>query len=558
MRIAAFVIAACMTTGALQAQEFDLVRAGLPRYAAIHIRSILDDPETKRITGNADVIASDVHAGNVVVTDGVLTVAGTIRGELIALRGDVVFVEGAIVEGDVTVVDGEIRNQEAARLTGTVTVYSEGFDLVERAERFHDSPNWRRERLWRYGDNGGADLRVHVGENYNRVEGLPVQFGPEIQTAGRNPLRVQALAIWRTDIGPLTETRHMGYLLRAEQFFAGGAVRVGGSVRSTVDPIESWSVTNLEASLATALFHEDQRDYFERTGWSAYLRVAPKRAPFEATVEYRDEEHNSIATRDPWTLFNDDRIWRNQPLIGEGELRTVRGALELDYRNGEEFGTRGWLARAEVTRGIEGSLRVPVTSLSGSAEPIDFSANFTTGLVDLRRYQQVGRNGILAARVVGGGALTERALPPQYQHALGGAGSLPGYSLFSADCGARGAIVRHAADANATFFPSYGCDRMALFQVEYRGGFGFEVGHSHDEDHDHEWSFDTDVDWTLFFDAGRGWALEQNRLLGRSDTRNLYDAGAGIILGGLGIYGAVPIDSDDRGIRVFVRLGPRF
>jgi hypothetical protein len=38
----------------------------------------------------------------------------------------------------------------------------------------------------------------------------------------------------------------------------------------------------------------------------------------------------------------------------------------------------------------------------------------------------------------------------------------------------------------------------------------------------------------------------------------LYDVGAGVILGGFGIYGAVPLDSRDRGMRFFVRLGPRF
>ncbi|HSJ09554.1 MAG TPA: hypothetical protein VK928_06550, partial [Longimicrobiales bacterium] len=59
-------------------------------------------------------------------------------------------------------------------------------------------------------------------------------------------------------------------------------------------------------------------------------------------------------------------------------------------------------------------------------------------------------------------------------------------------------------------------------------------------------------------DMGHGWALQQDRFAGRADTRTLYDVGAGIIIGDVGIYGAVPLDDSARGLRLFARLGPRF
>jgi hypothetical protein len=447
-------------------------------------------------------------------------------------------------------------------------VFGEGFDLIARAERYHDSPDnsWRDERRWRDGDRrGDAELTVRVGENYNRVEGLPVQIGPDIRTGGNWGTRIEALAVWRTDAGPLTNTQRMGYSARVEQALGTRAFRVGASVRSTIDPIESWSLTNLEASLAAALFHDDQRDYFEREGWSAYAHFRAPRTPLDMTIEYRDETHATASTRDPWTLFNDDRTWRAQPLIAEGDVRSIRGSIAFDDRWERDFRSRGWLARVDVTHVLEGSLAVPATSAlpgaaSGFAPPLSYDAGFTTGFVDLRRYQSAGWGGILGMRVVAGGALDDRALPPQFQHALGGAGGLPGYSLFSADCGARGNyVVRDDDDAASpvAFFPSYGCDRFAMVQLEYRGGIDFSFGHDEDDWH-RGWSMGADVDWTVFFDAGRGWALEKDRIAGRSNTEMLYDVGAGVILGGFGIYGAVPLDSRDRGMRFFVRLGPRF
>ena len=62
----------------------------------------------------------------------------------------------------------------------------------------------------------------------------------------------------------------------------------------------------------------------------------------------------------------------------------------------------------------------------------------------------------------------------------------------------------------------------------------------------------------VFFDAARGWANDDSRLRGAADTETLYDVGAGILLGDVGIYTAVPLTGEDRSLRFFVRLGPRF
>ncbi|MGH7459789.1 MAG: hypothetical protein ACREMA_02015, partial [Longimicrobiales bacterium] len=103
---------------------------------------------------------------------------------------------------------------------------------------------------------------------------------------------------------------------------------------------------------------------------------------------------------------------------------------------------------------------------------------------------------------------------------------------------------------------------FALGSIEYRGGFDFEFGgDSHfwgRGDHDGNWQVDTSPDWMVFFNAAQGWALEDSRARGAQDTEVLYDAGAGLSFGDLGLYAAIPLNGDDRSVRFFVRIGARF
>lgn len=565
MRSLTIAVLAVALAPAAGAQDLDLSRSNLPRSATRHIETILANSSTHIYRGDATIAADRTITVPVVMRDGVLRVAGTLRNELVVLRGDVVFEPGAVVEGGVMVVSGQVHGEGNARITGGVSVYGEGFDLEGRSDRRRGWPDRRDpdDAEWRWRGGGDADFTVHVAHNYNRAEGLPIRFGPDISTGGAYSTRLQALAIWRTDLGPINQSRHMGYVARVEQFLGGETFRVGAGLHSVIQPIESWHLTDVEATIAAAVFHDDQRDYFEREGWSVYTRVTPPHVPLDLRVEYRDERHATVPVADPWTLFNGGHLWRAQPRVGAGSVNLVRGTIAWDARRGDSFETRGWLARGELTRALSGTLNVARADGAGTDDVV---ADFTTGLIDLRRYERAGRGGILGMRVVAGGALSEGALPPQYQHALGGPGTLPGVPLFSADCGARQSNTMD--DKSDVFFTSYGCDRFGLAQVEYRGGFDLRFGGNHDDrDHDdrdydrgrwRKWQIRSDVDWTMFFDIGRGWALQQDRLAGRADTRTFYDVGAGIILGDIGIYGAVPLDDSERGLRLFARLGPRF
>lgn len=551
MRAALVTLCALALAHGASAQSFNLHDADLPRGVAAQLQLIVDDPATLHYEGPASIPAGTVVSSSVVGFDGPLTIAGRVEGHVVVVNADLVLEPGADITGDVTVVAGSLRGGDAATLGGTVTVYGEGFSLYRAGERVFGTRRWGGDRdddgrRW-----GRSEFLVRVEDSYNRVEGLPLQFGPDIWTGGRSPLHLQALATWRTAAGGPGRTEEFGYVARAEQFL-GRDFRLGATVRSAVEPIEDWTFSGVETSLAAALFHEDLLDHYEREGWSAYARLAPRGSPFDLTVEYRDEKHATVHVRDPWTLFDRDDIWRAQPLVAEGDIRLVAGAAELDFRRGRDFSTRGWLVRAQVQHALDSGLELPDNDMVTARA---FADDFTTGTLDVRTYQRVGWDAVLGLRAAAGGSAHRRALPPQFQHALGGAGSLPGYANFALDCGARRLLVRRGDDAGEqAFFPGYGCDRFALAQIEYRGGFDVHIGDRHRSE-DWGWHVDSSVNWIVFFDAARGWAYDD---VGTTHSGTHYDVGAGVILGGLGIYGAVPLSETDRGLKLFVRLGPRF
>lgn len=413
-----------------------------------------------------------------------------------------------------------------------------------------------------------------MGPSYNRVEGLPLMFGPVVQTAGPNPFRVEALAIWRTEAGASLDTDRMGYQVKAQQFFGGERrFSVGASAYSIVDPLDRWQISDLEASLATALFHDDYRDHYDRSGWSAFVEAKPI-APLTARMEYRSEAHEAVPSGDPWSLFNDGDAWRPQPLVAEGDIRSVIGSVELDYRDDVEDPVRGWYGRLSLERPVSGELvrpalgaLLPYGASAGGFDPAPtlFPAtpvelDFTSAHLDVRRYTPVGWASQLNIRVVAGGSVTERSLPPQFQHALGGIGSLPGFETFYADCGMRALVGSVGEDR---YFPAYGCDRFALGQVEYRGDLSLDFGFGEPDYDDGDWWDDVDVDlsptWVVFFDAARGWAYPDPAFGPERDTGTLYDVGVGFLIDKLGFYAALPLNgSVEQEPRFFIRLGRRF
>lgn len=562
----------------------------LPRDAARAVLGFMNDSSTIRVSGRSRIPAARVIVGDVGVLGGPFTVAGRIEGELAVVNGSLVLEPGAEVTGDVTVVGGRIRGLPEARVDGRVTTYAQSVRYVRRDGRLVYAGT--RYRPARRGDDplrqdlgfGHSRITIRAGASYNRVEGLPVIFGPIVEFQGRNRLRIEALGIWRTESGLDLRPEELGYDVRIEQLLAGPALRLGAGVRSMVSPMEAWGASDVESSLSTFLFHDDLRDYLEKEGWSAYVRFRPRGTPLSLAATYRDERHRIVRAGSPWTLVDNDDPWRPQPLVAEGELRSVTAEATVDTRNRKDDPSHGWLLEGTVQLGVGGSLVEPEWTLEGPEDVADGFPDgsgraareselyFSRGLVDVRRYNRVGPGTRLHLRTVLGGSISGDPLPPQFQHAFGGVGSLPGYPLFAGDCGARSFTVSLPANGGAgPFHPFYGCDRFALFQAELRGTLGLDFRIGGDGDDGGEWDSYPTVDvtpsWAVFFDAARGWARNRevapgpNGLPGEVgvpvDTGDFYDVGVGLFLGDLGLYWAYPLEGGD-GVNFFVRLQRRF
>jgi hypothetical protein len=198
---------------------------------------------------------------------------------------------------------------------------------------------------------------------------------------------------------------------------------------------------------------------------------------------------------------------------------------------------------------VGGDLASRDAALAGAATA---RTGFTTAHLDLRRYSRISPYSLLGFRVVAAGSVDGKALPPQRQHTLGGEGTLPAFGLLRFDCGAR----HLEPEETAARYPYYGCDRLALVQLEYQASFplarrlGDRIGLSA--------NFTNSVRWVAFFDAGRAWT-EPDARAGRGGGNDEFsaDAGIGIRIGGIGAYWAVPLSGAERPLNFFVRVGPR-
>ncbi|HSM03024.1 MAG TPA: hypothetical protein VK858_00290 [Longimicrobiales bacterium] len=551
---------ALVAAGPIQAQE-PVRGEALPEDVAADVLAFVNDPGTLRFEGDGVIPGGQAIQGNVALVGGLLTVTGEIGGSLVVLNGDLILGDSAHIAGDVLIVGGDLEEGDVLRIDGLVTIYERGYPVIRRDGQVLARPDRRQERPGLYIGNN-ARITVRGGNGYNRVEGLPILVGPVFRTSGDYPLELDALAIFRTESGFSFDD--LGYQLRLEQAF-GAAPRwsIGATAASEIVPIETRGVSDLEASLSTFFLHRDNRDYFSREGWTVSLEAQGESTPIRGRLTYRDESHYSVAPGGPWTLFRNDDEWRPLPLVAEGDFSALEAELEVDRRNDPEDPSDGWYLNATLARGLDGDLALPAWVDPDGGEvvgPTPVDDDWMYGTMDLRRYARIDPDSDLRFRLLLRGGLQAEELPPQFQSALGGVGSLPGYRRFALDCGARSvpADVVEGEEVRAAF-PRYGCDRTALFQMEFREELDWNLDLSPDDEEEwDEWHWYPRIDLTAafvaFMDVGRGWSYAPDG----QDSDTLADLGLGFFVGKVGLYLALPLNGDDRNVSFFVRLQHRF
>jgi hypothetical protein len=540
----------------------------LPRQVADSAIAFYNAATTSRLVGRTEIPKGAVWQGDVAVRNGPVILAGRIEGSLLVINGDLVLRPGAAVSGSVLVLGGELSGSDSAHVEGKARAYFEPLGLRMKGDTLQYAPNLRR----RYGQFAAeyvfntpetrSALTIATGGTYDRVEGLPLVFGPvfDWQVDPRDHFRLDALGVFRS-AGDLTGGRSdLGYRLRAE--FRTGRYRpvsLAFGAFNVVAPIEDWTLSGSEVGWASFLFRRDYRDYYTNQGVSVRLSVQPEREIL-ADLEWRRESERSTDAQDPFTLFRNDEVWRPNPPIDGGHYHTVGLGLTFDTRNDPEEPSTGWWARLKVERSTSPDV-APQTGVPAFVRPpipTDGSYEFSRFFLDVRSYNRIGGFGRANLRMVAGGWLGGDPLPLQDRLSLGGPDPMAGYPFRFSGCNRE--IVDPAFGASQ---PA-ACDRVLLFQGEYRGHISLRWAYNPGEDQPESGLLYRleGPDLVVFGDAGQAWLVGNGP--GRIPSDRIptigswiADLGLGIDWGGVGLYAAKAVTLGQP-VRLTLRLSHRF
>jgi hypothetical protein len=550
----------------LQARE-------LPRVVADEIIHFYNAPGTSRLVGRTRLPRGNEWRGDVAVRNGPVLIGGRVQGTLVVINGDALLEPGAEITGDLIVVGGTVEGTAESRIGGEVRQYREPLLYRPRGEgdEIAYAPNLRR-RLWNPGAHvswGTADSRssltIATGGTFNRVEGLPIVFGPLFDwKLERNVrFRLDALGVFRS-AGDLSDKRSdLGYMLRAE--LRSGEIRpVGLGLRAydVVAPIEDWGLRNAEVGWSAFMFARDYRDYYLNKGWAVRLFAHPERQ-IALALEVRRDWQAGVTARDPWTLFRNSDAWRPNPPIDEGHYTTISGNATLDTRNDVNDPTTGWVVRATLDHSRSKDV-APQTGIPAAVRgplPTDGSYAFSRVFLDVRRYARVSPSGRVNLRLLAGGWLGGDPLPLQRRLSLGGPDPLTGYGFR------RSACDRDVTDPAFAGTLLAACDRVFALQAEYRGHLKLDWSYNPWRDEGEQEQSGSLLrlegpDLVVFGDAGQAWLVGNGP--GRLPSTRLptlgswlADLGLGVDWGGFGMYVSKAVTTGER-LRFTVRLDHRF
>jgi len=248
-------------------------------------------------------------------------------------------------------------------------------------------------------------------------------------------------------------------------------------------------ISREENSLAAAFLKRDYRDYYRKTGVSAF--VSQRFSDYALIrIEYADDQIDPLdAFNTIWTVFRKGESFGRNLQADPGHMMTLSAMLELDTRPEEDDPSGGQWHRLYLKQAGQG--------LGGDYD-------FTKWKLDSRNYIVLSANQFLDYRVMAGGMLgpERQTLPVQERFRLGGLGTMRAHD-----------------------FKSLSGDEMFLMNIEY----GVEVK--------------SDFQALVFVDTGNAWEREEPFFEQRLDL----DAGVGIRSsdGDVGLYFAR--DLRDRG-----------
>jgi outer membrane protein assembly factor BamA len=315
-----------------------------------------------------------------------------------------------------------------------------------------------------------------------------------------------------------------GYAIGFEQpFFGTRRVFVGAVAHDFTASDDDWRITTGEQTLVSVLFRNTFKDYYRRRGGQVVGAARPH-ADHELIAAVRWDRHESLANESDFSVFRDDHPYRPNPGITGGELNAIVLGYTYDTRGLLDDQPRQSYRRHLIDDLFRGSRRSApgfradwTSEVAGRGLGGDYA--FDRHILNARVYVPLTRRQLLSARLIAG--TSKGTLPVERQFAIGGIGSVHGYS----------------------FKEAVG-EGMTLTNLEY--GLNLTEDWRHDNDFGSLRLF-------LFLDAGR-----VHDPIGASTTEWLRGTGIGVQTGPLRVEFGFRLDDIPDSRQILVRLAPTF
>ena len=392
---------------------------------------IADADSSVTYEGNTIIDKMDTVNSNVVVKAGTLTVYGRINGDVLVVGGDLRIKDNAYIGGNVKVINGEVLKDEDAVVVGYIDKSSSRKEKTYREEtKDFRKASTRLNATW-IPETTNLDNFIF---RYNRVEGLFLGLGSEKRYYWDGQKTYSAYGSfgygfkshnWRGNLG----------LSRQFAFDDGQLFEIEVEGHSLTDSKEDWLIGVGENTAAAFFIHEDFRDYFERSGFGVNAGYAVQQDYLSGQVKigYLSDEYQSMTNQTEWSLFGGNKVFRLNPLIDEGMMRSIVGSAGMSTVTTTIYGPEGWsiLATAE-----------------GAKKSLKSEFEFNRYVADVRRYQPLGRYDNLNVRVRVGSS--DGVLPIQKAFDMGGLGTLPAFP-FKGETGNRLLLMNAELVINGDF-----------------------------------------------------------------------------------------------------------
>ncbi len=362
-------------------------------------------------------IAKDqIIDANVIVKNGDLIIAGTVKGDVLVLFGNLRIKNTARIEGDVACIDGSIYQAEQGVVLGN-QIETSSKNLIKKDD-------WELERKKQ---NDVETDNWMIDDYHGEYAALPFGFWKKQFLFRFNPVQGWFVGLSLPEhIKPLEKYLDiygfLGYGFSESRWSWGGGINrwlfdrykyrteIGIRGYDYTASNDEWIISPFENTLTSVFLHESNQDYYGKKGFEVHISQNVSFS-FKATLAYRSDRYAVMINTTDWALLYPDRRYRSNIEIDPGNMRALYGELFYDTRNNKYSPSVGWYGKLSM-------------ELSNPALGSDFY--FNQYFLEVRRYQRMGKLSRLDIRFMAGSS--EHYLPVQKNFYLGGFSSLRGFS----------------------------------------------------------------------------------------------------------------------------------